>query len=399
MRKEILSALIHDRAVFDTLEPIMDIEDDFSEQGQVIATKIHEYYSNDENAENVDRDFLIDQIKQDMPKHYELFEGIICTLNEVSIPNAMAEFRKLKLDSSGQHLAEAILSKDRTRIDAYLEKYSFYRDMEEADAEAEVFVGADLDEVLQAFERDNLIEVYPSSLNEELGGGLVRGTQVAIYAPTETGKSMLSINIACGILHQGYKVLYCGNEDPAYSMLARFYARLSGMTRDEMALDRATARKRAYQNGYQNLIFYDMAPGSIFDINRMIERYEPDVIVVDQMANMETKGSYSKVEKNEHLALRLRSLAKKHDIVSIIVHQASDSAYGKIHVEKNDMYYSNVGVQGQMDVMIGIGMDDMYEQQNKRMLCLTKNKISSKHSHIPVVVEPLLSKVSNIGEE
>ncbi len=162
--KRILSALIHDRAVFDTLEPIMDIEDDFSEQGQVIATKIHEYYSNDENAENVDRDFLIDQIKQDMPKHYELFEGIICTLNEVSIPNAMAEFRKLKLDSSGQHLAEAILSKDRTRIDAYLEKYSFYRDMEEADAEAEVFVGADLDEVLQAFERDNLIEVYPSSL-------------------------------------------------------------------------------------------------------------------------------------------------------------------------------------------------------------------------------------------
>lgn len=395
--RRILSALIHDRNVYDTIEPVMDIEDDFSDQGQIIAGKIKEYYDNDEHAEFVDREFLIDQIASDAPKHRELFEGIVRGLAQVSIPNALAEFRKLKEESARQHLAEALLNHDQTAINSYMEKYNHYREMAEADDSSEVFIDADIDQVLSSFDRDNLIKVYPSILNEKLGGGLVRGTQMAIYAPTEVGKSMLTINIASGFLHQGLRVLYCGNEDPAMSMISRFYSRLSGMDRTEMALNKAEARKRAVENGFPNLIFYEMSPGSVFDIKRNIERHKPDVLIVDQMANMETRANFTKVEKNEYLALKLRSLAKQYDLVNIIVHQASDSAYGKLAVEKNDMYYSNVGVQGQMDVMIGIGMDEMYEQQNRRMLCLTKNKISSDHSHIPVAVDPLISKVSNLG--
>lgn len=395
--RRILSALIHDRNVYDTIEPVMDIEDDFSDQGQIIAGKIKEYYDNDEHAEIVDREFLIDQIASDVPKHRELFEGIIRGLEQVSVPNALAEFRKLKEESARQHLAEALLSHDQTAINSYMEKYNHYREMAEADDDNEVFIDADIDQVLSSFDRENLIKVYPSILNEKLGGGLVRGTQMAIYAPTEVGKSMLTINIASGFLHQGLRVLYCGNEDPAMSMISRFYSRLSGMDRTEMALNKEEARKRAVENGFPNLIFYEMSPGSIFDIKRNIERHKPDVLIIDQMANMETRANFTKVEKNEYLALKLRSLAKQYDLVNIIVHQASDSAYGKLAVEKNDMYYSNVGVQGQMDVMIGIGMDEMYEQQNRRMLCLTKNKISSDHSHIPVAVDPLLSKVSNLG--
>ena len=197
---------------------------------------------------------------------------------------------------------------------------------------------------------------------------------------------------------QGLKVLYCGNEDPAMMMLKRFYTRLTGMNQEQMDADRPKAYQIAQDKGYGNLVFYEMKPGSLFDIKRAVERYEPDILVVDQMANMETVGNFTKVEKNEHLALKIRSIAKKYDMVSIIVHQASDSGYGKLHLEKNDMYYSNVGVQGQMDVMIGIGMDDMYEQQDKRMLCLTKNKINSNHANIPVKIDPHLTKVSNLGD-
>jgi len=51
-----------------------------------------------------------------------------------------------------------------------------------------------------------------------------------------------------------------------------------------------------------------------------------------------------------------------------------------------------------MDVMIGIGMDDAYHAQNRRMYCLTKNKISSDHSNWPVIVNPKLSKVYDEGE-
>jgi len=397
--RRILAALIHDRSVYDTLEPVMDIDDDFTDQGKIIATAVKEYYDNDENADCVDKSFLIDHIRSEMPKHYQLFEGIISGLEEVSIPNALSEFRKLKQEATAQHLAEALMSKDESRIAAYMEKFTFYRDMTDADAAGSIFINHDLDDILTVFSKENLIKVYPNVLNDKLGGGITRGTQMAIYAPTEVGKSLLSINIASGFLHQGLKVMYCGNEDPAYSMIARFYSRLTGMNREELALNRPEARRRAEANGFQNLIFFEMAPGSIFDIKRMLDRYEPDVIIVDQMANMETKANFTKVEKNEYLAIKLRSLAKKYDLVSIIVHQASDSAYGKLSIEKNDMYYSNVGVQGQMDVMIGIGMDESFDQQDKRMLCLTKNKISSNHSHIPVNFNAQLSKVTGLSEE
>lgn len=397
--RRIIAALLYDRSVYDTLDPVMDIEEDFSDQGQVIVSTIKQYYDNDENAEYVDREFLLDHIRSDYPKHAETFEGIVSTLENVSVPNALSEFRKVKLKAIEQRLAEALLAGDSRAIESYKEKHTHYSEMAEADDDGNVFINADIEDVLASFDKDKLIKLYPSSLNDKLGGGVVPGTQIAIYAPTEVGKSMVAINIAAGFMKDGHKVLYCGNEDPAMSMISRVYSRLSGMPRDEMIMNKDEARRRAYANGFANLVYYDMSPGSIFDIKRMVDKYKPEIVIVDQMANMETKANFTKVEKNEYLALKLRSIAKRNNLVSMIVHQASDSAYGKLSIEKNDMYYSNVGVQGQMDVMIGIGMDDMYEQQDRRMLCLTKNKISSDHSHIPVSINAFLSKVSNLGEK
>jgi len=396
--RRILAALLSDRNVYDSISPVMDIADDFDDKGGIIATHIKQYYENDEHAEAVDRQFLIDQLRNEYPKHGDFFEGIVKSLTPVSIPNALAEYRTLKLQSTQKHLAEALVSKDETAISNYLDKYNHYRDMSNTTDEGTVFVDTDIDQVLASFQKENLIKVHPSILNEKLGGGLVPGVQIAIYAPTEVGKSMLAINMAAGFMHDGRKVLYCGNEDAAMVMLSRFYSRLSGMDRDTMIQHKAEARRRALENGYSNLVFYEMDPGSIFGIKAMVEKHKPDILIVDQMANMDTRGNFTKVEKNEYLSVRLRSMGKKHGLVNIILHQASDSAYGKLAIEKNDMYYSNVGVQGQMDVMIGMGMDEVFHQQGKRMLCLTKNKLNSDHSHIPVRVDERVSKVSNIGE-
>ena len=43
--------------------------------------------------------------------------------------------------------------------------------------------------------------------------------------------------------------------------------------------------------------------------------------------------------------------------------------------------------------MIGIGMDATMEQQNRRNMCLTKNKLSGDHSVFPITVDPALSRV------
>lgn len=293
-------------------------------------------------------------------------------------------------------MAQALLDKDALSVAKYLERYNYYTDMEQSDSDSEIFIEEDIEDLLEAVKPENLIKVYPEALNARLGGGVVPGTQLAIYAPTEVGKTLFSINMACGFIKEGRKVLYCGNEDPARMMLLRFYARLSNMDRQAMLANPATARQRAHDRGYNKLVFYEMSPGSIFEMRKAVERFEPEVLFVDQMANMETSAMFSKTEKNEYLAVKIRELAKKFQLVSVIIHQASDSAYGQLAIQKNDMYYSNVGVQGQMDVMIGLGMDAAYEQQDKRMVCLTKNKVNSNHDHFPVFIEPQLTKVTSI---
>lgn len=395
---KLISALAFDRRSYDQISAILDPEVDFSDSCVPLVRAIADYYDNDKNAERVDLSLISDHLNHDYPKLVTVHKELLSRLDSsLSVPNILQHFRRQKEKSASQHLLVALTENNTDEVTKWMERLQHYRAMVDADEAGNVFVDAGIDDVLSVFEADNRIRIHPPSLNDVLNGGLVPGTVTGIYAPTEVGKSMLSINIAAGMLFDGHKVLYCGNEDPAKSMLSRFYARLSGMPLEDMLSNREEARRLATERGYGNLFFYEMSPGSIFDIKRMVEKYEPKVLIVDQMANMDTRAAFSKVEKNEFLATKIRSLTKDLNLVTIIIHQASDSAYGKLHLDKNDMYYSNVGVQGQMDVMIGLGMDEAYHEQNKRMVCFTKNKLTSKHAAVTVEVVPEISKVSDLG--
>lgn len=384
----ILSAMLSSKEAYNSIVGIRE-EADFSEQGWMLVQEIDGYYDNDGNAPCIDKQLIKDVISRKYPKSAKIINVVIDELGPVSESNVVAEYIELKREALEHTIADLMLAgEDYSDL---LEKLLTLNVLEEHE-ESTVYIGTEIDDVLSSISPDNLIRVHPLSLNERLDGGLVPGTQMVIYAPTEVGKSLLSINMACGFLRDGRRVLYGGNEDPAKSMLLRFFSNLSGCNKQDILRAPHEAQRRARANGYDNLIFKDLMPGSLAEIRSLIEKYKPDVVFVDQMANMECRSS-SKVEKNEILACGLRSMAKKYGVVMIIMHQASDDAYGKNILEKNHLYYSNVGVQGQMDVMIGMGMDSSYEQQDLRMLCLTKNKLSGCHDNFPVRVVPELSMV------
>jgi len=390
--QRVLSAVLNNRSAWDSISVLMD-EEDFSDLGWLLIKDMQEYYTNDVEAEHVDTGYLVDSLTRKYPRFTERFDAVLAQLEPVSVPNILHEFRTLKMETAASHLAEAIMSGNKQDQDSYFEKYSYYKEYSTVDDSDDVFIDADLEEILEVHQPENLIPIIPKELNDRLDGGVIPGTQIAVYAPTEVGKSMFAINMACGMLNSGRKVLYCGNEDPAKSMLLRFYSRLSEMDKHDIMSAPSKARESAVRNGFKNLVFYEMSPGSISDIKRQIEKHEPDIVFVDQMANMTTSANFTKTEKNEYLSVKLRELAKKHQVVTVILHQASDDAYGNLYIQKNDMYYSNVGVQGQMDVMIGLGMDASYDQQDKRMICITKNKLSGNHDAFPVTVQPAISKV------
>lgn len=390
--QRVLSAVLSDRPAWDAISALMD-EEDFSDLSWMCLQVVKEYYDNDSNAPEVDRHFLKDALATKYPRFANRFLTAIDELVPVSVPNILQEFRTLKMETAASHLAEAIMAGDKSAQDAYFEKYSYYKEYTTVDDTADVYIDAGIEDILAVHQPENLIPVVPSELNDRLDGGVIPGTQIAIYAPTEVGKTMFALNMACGMLNAGRRVLYCGNEDPAKAMLMRFYSRLSEMDKHAMMASPQKARERALENGYRDLVFYEMSPGSVSEVRRQIEKYQPEIVFIDQMANMGTSANFTKTEKNEYLSVKFRELAKQYNIVTVILHQASDDAYGNLFVQKNDMYYSNVGVQGQMDIMIGLGMDASYEQQDKRMVCITKNKLSGNHDSFPVNVDPSISKV------
>ena len=178
-------------------------------------------------------------------------------------------------------------------------------------------------------------------------------------------------------------------------MIMRFHNNLSAMNKQQILGNPDLAKKRAYMKGIEHLVYQDMAPGSIAEVRKLVEEHSPEVVIIDQMANMEWKGGRdaSGTEKITALSAAFRAMAKEYKFASILVHQASADAYGRVVLDKSHLHYSNVGVQGQMDVMIGIGMDATMEQQNRRNMCLTKNKLSGDHSVFPITVDPALSRV------
>jgi len=380
--------MLASREAYNSIASVRE-EGDFSEQGWMLVQEICGFYDKDNAATCIDKNIVKDIIARNYPKSSRIINSVIDNLEECSVENTVAEYIDLKKEALEHRIADAMLAGED--YDDLIEKLISLAVVEE-EQENTVFINYDLDELLEDLSPDNLVAVSPACLNDRLNGGLIPGNQVAIYAPTEVGKSLLAIHMLCGFLREGRRVLYCGNEDPAKSMLLRIYTSLTGMSEEEIRADPRVARKIAEAEGYNNLVFKDMQPGSLREIRMLVEKHSPEVVFVDQMANMECRSA-NKVEKNEILAASLRALAKRFEFISIIIHQASDSAYGKNILEKNDLYFSNVGVQGMMDVMIGMGMDASYEQQNLRMLCLTKNKRSGRHDNIPVSINPLLSKV------
>jgi len=382
--------MLDSREAFNSIASVRE-DNDFSEQGLLLAQEIDNFYDNDNEAASIDKGVIKDIIARKFPKAAAVINAVVDNLEDVSVPNVVLEYIDLKKEALEHQIADKMLAGED--YEDLLEKL-FNLSAVEEEQETTTFINYDIDDLLSDLSTDHLIRFHPLCINERLNGGLIPGNQVAIYAPTEVGKSMIAINALCGFLRDGHKVLYCGNEDPAKSMLLRIYNCLTGMTEEEIRANPRQARSNAIDNGYNNLVYKDLQPGSLREIRVLVERYSPAIVFVDQMANMECRSS-NKVEKNEILAAGMRALAKRFEFVSIIIHQASDSAYGKNHLEKNDMYFSNVGVQGMMDVMIGIGMDASYEQQDLRMLCLTKNKRSGRHDSVPVRVLPQISRVED----
>ena len=395
MEKKILKAALTNRGIFDQLEKL-EVQHKLSDSGQIIYEHIRTYYENDIETSQCDLDIVRDRIIRRHPRQQNVFEGIFGILQEIDISalNILQEVVALEERRIGTSLARALLE-ESAEIPKLIEEYqSVKQNIEETlnDDTSEVYNSVPIEDLFTDDKRVRKIILLPHSLNDRIGGGIEAGDNILIYARPEIGKSLVAINAACGFLAQGYKVLYYGNEDPAQRMVRRFVSRLSGMDKQSCIQQPNIASRLSLERGYSNLYFVKGQRNTFSEVRHQLERIKPDILILDQLRHMET-GNDNRVQQLEEAAIAARKIASEYHIPVISVTQAGDSADGRLVLGQGDVDYSNTGIPGAMDLMVGVGANDEYLNRQMRRISLPKNKLNNDHSSFDIVVNEALSKI------
>lgn len=379
----LVAAILQDRGAYERIRGSLRAED-FSDQGRFVVERARAFYGRDESADCVDKSVLQSAADRHFPnpKHAA---GIMDYVESLPAPasasNVASEYIALRRYNVGLELAARLGKGDAGHeVDSLIEKYLSLGEEETGDDD-QPKLGID-----ELFDEELLgggIKLFPHVLADNVGSGVSRGHNITIFGRPECGKSMLAITLAGGFLYQGLKVLYTGNEEPAAALQRRILSRLSGCTIPAMQADEATrtrAIERAKQRGYDNLAVKELGSGRPQELESLVTRYKPDVLIVDQLRNLKIPGEGNQAVQLDAAARAVRQLAIKHHIVTIGVTQAGNTADQKLVLGMADIDGSKTGIPGAADLLIGVGVDERADAQRRRMLSLCKNKVTGRHA-------------------
>lgn len=395
--KRCLASILKSR---DAYVKIGDLLTDLGPQEQLIMEGVKEYYDRDPAAQSVDAEVLCSALSRKLqnPKHQDTLSTIVRGLasSDASPQNVVADFIETRRGAAASRLATALAAgKGVEDVAPLLEEYEEWATKLELDdgQSTEVAVAKSVKElVAKRTSAGGLIPIAPSTLNERVGGGLLRGHHLIVFARPEVGKTMVLLNMACVMAREGLKVLYVSNEDPLDDIVMRSVCRLSDATRHEVMADPEGAEVTATERGYSRLVFAELAPGTPAEIEALVEEHRPDVVFIDQLRNLNVKED-NFVRALEKAASAVRNIGKRQGVLVVSATQAGDSASGKSVLDMGDVDNSNTGIPAQADVLLGVGMSPDDEARGMRVFSLCKNKPGGNHDYFTVNVEPAKSKV------
>jgi archaellum biogenesis ATPase FlaH len=398
--RKLLASCIKSREAFERVQSHLG-RGDVSDQGDIILSAVRDYYARDDDITTVDPDLLRADVgrRVSSSKHQELFGNLIGELvaTEVSPANVVHDFIAVKREVAGAALAGKLASgSDPSVTRPLLEEYIKWDTATQLEEENdEILNGVTATELTSQIQEEGLIEIWPTSLNNRLDGGLLRGHHLLIFARPEMGKTLVVVNMIAGFCAQGLRTLYIGNEEPVEDTMLRVQSRLTGFTKHEILDDPDFTDQILEERGYDLIYFKEAAPGTPSQIQRWIDAVQPDVLVIDQIRNLNVNEEHF-VQKLEKAASAARNLGKFNNCLVVSITQAGDSASGKAVLDMGDVDSSNTGIPATVDVMVGLGATADDEAMLRRVISLPKNKRSGRHEFFPVRIEPTISNIRSL---
>lgn len=371
--QQLLAAILNSRDAYDRLAGRLNPKD-FSEQGQLLVRAAVQFYKRDPGAAAVDRALVGDSVARMFAnkKHADALLGYLADIpDEVSTSNVVTEYRLLRRHNTGLDLAARLGAGEHdNHTDRLIEKY---RDLGVERSGNEQPTAADL---FKGGERERF-PFGPAKFVHELKGGPRRGQHIIVFGRPDAAKSLFAISGSAGLATRGYRGLYACNEEPAAEYLPRFVSRFTGtpMDRLEREAEYYKAEAKAKEKGLDNIYLRNMRNNTIPELEAWMRELQPDFVVVDQLLNLKVKGE-SRVTQLEDAARSVRDLGRTYDALMVSVTQAGVSGEQKLHLDMADIHYSNTGIQGACDAIIGIGVTRKYELAKRRMVTVSKGKVS-----------------------
>ena len=384
LEAKFLAAIVQDRNHLDVIGD-HDVSGSLSDKGKLIFEEIKEYYAHDSNTPSVDLEVLGNRLARKYPKHAEILRAVLGQFSEpVSGINVLIEVVELEKEAIKEKLIAALAGGKEAHVNSLIKKWQELA-VPVGEQGASVYNGLSLDELLTTTEGAGRLLLEPVSLANQLHGGPLRGHNTIIFARPDVGKTAAAITVAASALKQEKRVLYCGNEDPAEMTIERLIANLTDIPLSKLPTNPSRIMERAKSLGYDNFYFVELYPGSVAEIEKHVKQLEPDVLIVDQMRNLRDQDT-NRVIQLDSVARGLRNIGKKYKLYNFSLTQAGDSASNKLYLEMGDCDFSNTGVPGAADCMIGIGATREYLESGHRMLSFPKNKIGGPDGKDPIRV-------------
>lgn len=396
MEAKVIAAAIQSRRAFGIVGKL-EGDKSMTTRGKQVWKAIAAFYDADPDAKSADPELIQAALVRKHPTMEKQFVAVFENLPKVSAANVVEFLKATVQDALGMEIRAALDNNDGAAASEAMAKYQAAEAMSattSAEATAyNVMHNIKSVELLAPFKEGTAFKFLPKQLAPLLDGTMP-GDHILIFAPVNVGKSCVAINMAYGLCRQGKKVLFIANEGPQERNYLRVKCRFSGMTRQQIDQHPEEADRRAQVAGMDNFFMVQLHPGSVDDVMKLCEQVQPDVCMVDQVINLQVGGKEpSKTEKLEQVCYALRMFYNKHHILGVSVAQADEKAINKSVLEIRDVYYSNVGVQAQVDIMIGLGASREQLVSGRRYIQVCKNKASGIHDGFPVYLNQQLSRL------
>lgn len=245
------------------------------------------------------------------------------------------------------------------------------------------FVDDDLEQLLEENVTGVGINWRLNCLNSDIGS-LRGGSLGHVFARPDTGKTSFLASEATFFASQlGEEdcLLWINNEEKGSKVKLRTYqASLNALTASIVSnVDKA--KEMYVERGGDKIKLYDDASISITDIKKLIKKFRPKIVIIDQgdKVSFPKDGDYNNADRLQKLYQKFRELAKEFNCDIITAGQANGEAEGRKWLLMEHMNNSKTGKPGELDYAIGIGCSFAEGDEELRFIHLCKNKMKDGH--------------------